>query len=226
MRDRPGFTLTEMLAVMGIALVLMAGVVGVLVAVAGHLGPENAALALQAMLNGTRAQAASRMAPARLVLESSLAKIDRGTAMTMEYQEPGGGWVRVPNFEPVYLGRGMFALKGLPGGLAGLTAPAPPVNPQEPTSAERTAWDQYRADVYGAVADHAGGANDQGILTADELAGAHGCFYVYFDPAGYLALGQPANTDAITLIQVTGRRLTEYLFYPLNRNTGARLVFE
>jgi prepilin-type N-terminal cleavage/methylation domain-containing protein len=228
-----GFTLTEMLAVMGIALVLMAATVGVLVAVAGHIGPEHAAMTLQSALNGTRAYAASKGLPARLVVESSLQKTDRGSIMTIEYREPTAGWVRVPNMEPVHLGAGMFALKSLPSGMASLRAPALPINPQAPTASERDAWNQYSADVFGAVASHAvgGGATAQGLITANEFSGAHTTFYVYFDPAGYLALSgspyiQGSNTEALTLIQLTGRRLTEYLFYPLNRNTGTRLVFE
>jgi len=225
---KAAFTLTELLAVMAIGLILVAGSIGVLVALASSIGPSNAAAELQSMLNAARSYAASEKVSARLVLKTDASDLEHGTVMKIEYLPAGKtNWtsesLAVPNRPSVSLGRSLFVLSLSTSDLTSLpTAPAAPADARNPTVAEQTSWRNYRAGVLSALKGKI--YNPTGTPKPSVV------FYVYFDPSGYLSLdvaGQATTTPIVLVImQVGGNQVTEYMFYPLNPNTGTRLVFE
>ncbi|KPK97917.1 MAG: hypothetical protein AMK75_07160 [Planctomycetes bacterium SM23_65] len=220
-----GFTLTELLAVLTIALVLIAGSIGVWVVLAESIGPGQATVVVQAMLVGARDFAVTNSVMTRVVFVNDLANVDTGTMMYLEYDEMpatnGFQKKRVPGRSPEYAGRQLFVLKGAPN-----LPPAPSVAADErnPDASVVEKWQEYRDDVSGELAKFATGGT--GYLGNSFSLGE---FYVTFDETGTLAADvNPENPSVLTIIQAPGpgRRVGEYQFYILNSNTGTRLVFE
>ncbi len=220
---RAGFTLTEMLAVMGIGLILIAGTIGSLYALAGHIGPGTGVATLQSMLNATKAYAAAHSVEARLRLESSMEDLNSGTWMSIEYKD-GSTWKTAP-IDKVPVGRNLIVLRNLPPGLR--RAPSPPPATRAPTQSEIDEWNQYYEDLMGELARHGFNNVSNGIIGGDVKAGQDE-FYVYFEPEGYLSPNPPSDgaRQVLVIVQVGGRRVQEYEFCPLNPNTGTRMVFE
>lgn len=230
-RMRRGFTLTEMLAVIGIGMVLMAGTIGALYALAGHIGPDNGAATLQAMLNATKAYAASHGVEARLVVESSMDNLENGSRLYVQYKEPDdAGWGNpvVAPVNEVNLGKNMVVLRDLPSGMPSLPSAAPPKD-RAPTAAEIDQWRDYRNDLMQALARHGFSDVSNGIIgQGGDVRADQDEFYVYFEPEGYLKRDPPADgaEQVLLIVQIGGRRVKEYAFYPLNPNTGSRMLFE
>jgi len=240
MRPRSAFTLTELLAVLAIVLIVVAGSISVWLAMAGAVAPGQATSVVQAMLVGARDYAVSNGVMTRVVFENSLANVERGTTMYLEYDtdpDPDPtkvSWSRVPRRGPLNAGRQVFVLTGAPD-LS--SVPVPPVadDAENPDASDVAAWQTYRDDVSKELAEYAFGdsnVNAEGYLeiNAAFTTGQEGQdkFYVTFDAAGTLSVDPTQATLLLTIVQVagTGRRVGEYQFYILNANTGTQLVFE
>ena len=222
MGTRRGFTLIELLAVIGIMLVLMVAAFGVFNLFAKQSGPQAAAATVQAMLNAARDYAASNGVDAQVVFTAYPTRPGDGTSMQLEYRPINGtAFVPVPARRPILLRDEIYVLKEMPSSLP--TPPAAALNPRNPTETELRNWAIYEKALLDAVSAFAFASG--GTLKTD-----HQKFYVVFDPAGYMKgdPAEPAKTVQVgmTVVQASGNRVVQYVFYPLNANTGTRLVFE
>ena len=229
-----GFTLTELLAVLAIALVLVAGSIGVWLALAETVGPGQATAVVQAMLTGARDFAVTNNVMTRVVFENNLAYADRGTMMYFEYdadRNPANPkWQRIPRRRSEYAGSQVFVLTGAPD-LTSVTVPSVAADAENPGASDLALWQKYRDDMSEELAKYAFTNVNAGYLGpgADFKKPDQEKFYVTFDATGTLATDPlQANPTLLTIIQVpgAGRRLGEYQFYILNANTGTQLVFE
>jgi len=237
-RAARGFTLTELLAVLAIVLVVVAGSIGVWMALAETVAPGQATTVIQAMLVGARDYAVTNNVPTRVVFENSLANVEGGTTMYLEYDSDLSAAEfqpqRVPRRRSEYAGRQVFVLTGAPD-LSSVTVPSVAADAANPDASDVKLWQEYRVDVSKKLAEYAFGTanvNTEGYLgTGANFESDQVRFFVTFDATGTLALNlepEEANPTLLTIIQVpgAGRRVGEYRFYILNVNTGAQLVFE
>jgi len=230
-----GFTLTELLAVLAIVLVVVAGSIGVWLALAETVGPGQATAVVQAMLVGARDYAVTNSVMTRVVFENSLANADRGTMMYFEYDADRNpakpSWKRIPKRRSEYAGSQVFVLTGAPDLPS---APSVAADAENPGASDLAAWQTYRDTMSKQLAEYAfTNVNTTGYLEANATfkTGQTGQdkFSVTFDATGTLAVNvNPANPSVLTIIQVpgAGRRVGEYRFYILNANTGTQLVFD
>ncbi len=235
-RAARGFTLTELLAVLAIVLVVVAGSIGVWLALAETVAPGQATTVVQAMLVGARDYAVTNNVMTRVVFENSLANVEGGTMMYLEYDEDLDmaefQQKRVPRRSPMNAGRQVFVLTGAPD-LSSVTVPDVAADAENPDASDVADWQTYRDNVSKELAEYAFTNVNAGYLGTDAAfkttPADQGKFYVTFDATGTLAVdASPPNPSVLTIIQVpgAGRRLGEHRFYVLNVNTGTQLVFE
>jgi len=231
-RATRGFTLTELLAVLAIVLVVVAGSISVWLALAGAVAPGQATAVVQAMLVGARDYAVSNGVMTRVVFKNDLGNIEDGTMMYLEYDSDpvtaGFQEKRVPGRGPLNAGRQVFVLTGAPPNLPSAPSVAADAAKPDPSVVQR--WqEEYRDPMSKALAQHAfTNVNAAGYLDPDaDFKSTQAKFYVTFDAAGTLSV-DPATPLLLTIVQVAGagRRVGEYQFYLLNANTGTQLVFE
>jgi len=229
-----GFTLTELLAVLAIVLIVVAGSISVWLSLAGAVGPGQATAVVQAMLVGARDYAVSNGVMTRVVFENNLANVENGTTMYLEYDTNPNptqvSWSRVPRRGPLDAGRQVFVLKDAPD-LSGVPVPSVASDTAKPDPSVVKRWQEYRDEVAKNVAQHAfTNVNAAGYLgTGADFKPDQLRFFVTFDAAGTLSVDPAqANPLLLTIVQVAGagRRVGEYQFYILNANTGTQLVFE
>jgi len=232
-----GFTLTELLAVLAIVLIVVAGSIGVWLALAETAGPGQATAVVQAMLAGARDYAVTNNVMTRVVFANNLANADLGTTMYFEYdadRKPANpSWQRIPRRRSEYAGRQVFVLTGAPD-LSSVPVPSVPADAANLKASDVTAWQTYRDTVSKKLADYAfTHVNTAGYLEANAAFKTNQTgqdkFYVTFDVTGTLSVDPAqANPTLLTIVQVAGagRRVGEYQFYILNANTGTQLVFE
>ncbi|HUU93632.1 MAG TPA: prepilin-type N-terminal cleavage/methylation domain-containing protein [Phycisphaerae bacterium] len=228
MRSRNAFTLVEMLAVVGIMLVLMTVTFGMFRLFAERTGPDAAMARIQAFLNGARSHAAATGRDARVEFKSRDTRNDMMQGSTLALQEyyynasnSRWEWRNVPGSQALAFRDGVYVCRGLPN--VGSATPPPPVDPRNPRPDDVARWRQYEQQVFGKIETHA--------LSGKELGAEHDGFYLEFCPAGFPPANPRTNDadivqDGLTIIQLAGRRVTGHAFYALNTNTGTRLVFE
>jgi len=201
MKAKSGFTLTELLAVIGIGLILVAGSVSVLITLSGRIGPRQAVSTVQSMLNGARFHAVSdQVKAAKVRFESEDAGAEHGTKLSIWIlKESESAWQPVPGAEET-LPAGIFVIN-------------------MPTNLPSGEGDQ----------DHR-----ERLAAAIRGARSSQPFCALFGPTGVM-LGdntlspEQVVTLGLVIFQVTGEdqdQVGEFVFYPLNVNTGTRLVFE
>jgi len=220
MKAKSGFTLTELLAVIGIGLILVAGSVSVLVALSGRIGPRQAVSTVQSMLNGARFHAvSSRAKAAAVVFESGKEKAggEHGTKLSL--------WVARPSS-----GSGSWDWEPVSGAEESLPAKIFVVN--MPTNLPSGEGDQ----------DHRERLADR----IDSEWSSRPNFCALFGPTGVMLRGSDVTSSdlsglpgsistsqvvelGLAIFRVTGDdqdQVGDFVFYPLNVNTGTRLVFE
>ena len=213
MKAKSGFTLTELLAVIGIGLILVAGSVSVLVALSGRIGPRQAVSTVQSMLNGARFHAVSdQVKAAAVVFESEDAGDEHGTKLSIWVARPSSGswdWEPVPGAEET-LPAGIFVIN-------------------MPTNLPSGDGNQvHREKLVGRI-DTERSKSSQKTFCA--LFGPTGVMLK--DAAGLPSSGLPSgslggvDTLGLAVFRVTASdEVDDFVFYPLNVNTGTRLVFE
>jgi prepilin-type N-terminal cleavage/methylation domain-containing protein len=236
MRIRRGFTLAEMLAVVGIMLVLMIAAFGVFTTFAQRAGPDVAVSTIQAMLNGARDYASSNGVVTAVYFKGELASgtaaptgmqpSEMGTTMRVRWYNPVASmWEDVRGRSAVSLGPNMYACKDLPNTFSAFSGV------KDATSESDVAdWKTQENALLGP-----GGSITTQATTTGNLE-----FYVAFDPAGYLTTATdttPGSTpkyamNGLTVIQlfqvVSGsqQRTVAYAMYPFNSMSGTRLIFD
>jgi prepilin-type N-terminal cleavage/methylation domain-containing protein len=224
MRTHKGFTLAEMLAVIGIMLVLMVATFGVFSVFAEQTGPDGAMAVVQAMMNAARDYAATNGVLARVVFDVDPARPQEGSTMMLQYKPPGQPtWTDVRGRRPQALHNQLFVCKEMPPSLPDASKVQGVSDVRKMTEQDVANWKRYEADCLRAVTDFA--------LSNGQLSSLHKGFCVIFDPAGYMSMdptltGGQVVQYAMTVIQVGGMKVTAYRFYPVNPNTGTRIVFE
>lgn len=227
MRVHRAFTLVELLAVIAIMLVLMTVTFGMFSMFAERTGPDAVLSTVQALLHGARDYAATNGVVTRVKFTFDPNNLADGTTMTVEYHPVGSGstvWEPIAGRRPQTLRNSMFVLKDLPD-LGGIAMPEKASNPRDPSEMEAAIqrWKEYEIKLLDRVTDHA--------VSGSSVRNEHREFYVEFDPAGYMS-PEPLSTtsktvkQALTVVRLAGTKVTAYAFYPLNPNTGTRLVFE
>ena len=210
MKAKAGFTLTELLAVIGIGLILVAGSVSVLVALSGRIGPRQAVGTVQSMLNGARFHAVSgQVKAAAVVFESEDAGAEHGTKLSIWIlKESESVWQPVPGAE-----------ESLPAGIFVINMPA-----------NLTSGDGGQVHREGLAEDIKGARSSQPFYA---LFGPTGV--MLDDTTGLSSSGLPSAflgrvvTLGLAVFRVTGDdqdQIGDFVFYPLNVNAGTRLVFE
>jgi prepilin-type N-terminal cleavage/methylation domain-containing protein len=237
MRTRKAFTLIEMLAVIGIMLVLMVATFGAFSLFAERMGPGEAQATLQGYLNGARAYAAANGVQTRVEFSVNTVRNDKGgsgpsmqdgTVVTIKYLPPeitsdnASDWKEIPGTSRVTLGNGIFVIKGIP--------PMPQSSNFKKTLTEgniagwRSYEDMARKEVNTAVSQAMGGTPPTPPP------------YIQFDPAGYLVESSTvppgmAAVPGLTIVKLVGgdwntAKISQYRFFLLNAYSGTRLVFD
>jgi len=227
MSAKRGFTLAEMLAVIGIMLVLMVTAFGVFSTFAQRVGPDTAVSTIQAMLNGARDYAAANGVWAAVRFNADFTRPDNGTTMRLCYAELGttGAWKDVRGRSPVSLGENMFACKDLP---ATLTAAATVGDAR--SDSDIRSWKSNEEQMTG----------PSGYITMHAMdATKNNNFYVVFDPSGCMKTSADSLPDSPSVVQdgltvvqllkmsdIGQGRVTAYALYPMNSMSGTRLLFD
>ena len=237
MQFHRGFTLTEMLAVIGIMLVLMVATFGMFSVFAERMGPEAAVSTIQAMLNGARDYAASNgdiIRAARVKFTADTAKPMDGTTMTLQYLPRDGTilWLDVYTRKPISLRNQVFVCFDLPAALGDVAAPTA----FDASEENIVLWQTFQKNLLDKIGLWA--------LSSGTLKTQNCEFYAVFDPTGYLivddevlkTLGSASSgsmtvsvnaiRNGFTVIQLAAGKVTGYATYPMNPNTGTRLIFE
>lgn len=244
MRSPRAFTLVEMLAVVSIMLVLLGVSYGILNSLAQQTGPDAVLVTVQAMVNNARDYAAGRGVPTRVefrVTEPGTNDQMPSTAMILQYYteefSSTGEWVDVPGRDPVPLPQGLYVCKGFPSTLPQLTLRVPD-EADDLTDYQIQQWQSYEQDVLDAVKTHALGAG-----TSAELKDEHDEFYIVYGPEGYPVAASMLTTlnmqatevvggtgtsgaPGLTIVRVSGTKVSAYTFYVWNQNAGTRLIFQ
>ena len=230
MRRQAAFTLIEMLAVIAIMLILMTATFGMFSMFSEQIGPESLLSTVQALMNGTRDYAATNGVSTRLLFETTAAndpqKVLDGTRITMQrWSSAGDEWESVPGRRSVDLHGNMFVLKEIPA-ISGLAGNMPLTARLNPNLADIEKWKKFDRDVRLKVQEH-------GLGSGGKPKSEHNGFVIEFSPSGYPPSPgnehTPSNRivgDGLTIIRVVGEEVTGYAFYPINTNTGTRLIFE
>lgn len=236
MKARSGFTLTELVAVVGIMLVLMGGAIGVLMSLAEQRGPDSVLIRIQAMMNAAREYASSHNTQARVRFVNTGDK-EKGTTVELQYRNANGqgGWKDIQGVESWQLERGLLVCRDMPGSLP--TVPSEASDPTDISDAKIREWEQYQDNLKKAVGDFFFTGYSSKVSGGDEvqpadLKSGQDEITVTFAPAGYRAVltdaGEADNeaSVALTIIAMAGGRISDFLFYAINANTGTRLVFD
>jgi len=207
----PGFTLTEMLAVLGIILIIGTVTVSAFMSLGQQQGPERGAAVLQSAIVGARSLAVETHHKTRLAI-SSVWTQDGSSVLTMQEfaRNPQTGqqeWISAQR-SPVELPVGVYALN--------VDFPAVPSDALDMNDAICSALTDSVMSTGGS-----GGPN----FKMDKRQ----CF-VQFTPEGTLDWGSFSDPQAVdsqlVLVRLGGDRIAAYSSYVLNTNTGTRLVFE
>ncbi len=202
MKAARAFTLAELLIVIGIMMILVAGSFGVLQMIAEQAGPDAALATIQAMAFAARDYAATNGVLARVAFERpSGGGAKQGTVMSLEYYD-GSKWKPVVGRSEVPVGDRLYVIKDV----TGMSAPS---------GTGEQAWKNYEQEVLAALSG---------------LAKSTSTFYLVFGPTGMIDTSRGANTVqngllAVVEVAADGQALS-YAFYPLNANNGVQLVFE
>jgi prepilin-type N-terminal cleavage/methylation domain-containing protein len=230
MRTKRGFTLAEMMVVIGIMLILMTAAVGILSTLSEQSVTDKAMSEVQAMLNGARDYAASNNVTTQVRFDANPDNIFDGTVMKLQTLT-GNVWADVPGSE-VKLGFSAIVCRKMPDTLP--VVPGVSVS-QIPTDAEVQAWKNYRVSLLAALTTFAMNGTPPRLRTVDTQNFGLTQFGVVFDPTGYLAMNQNPASEAtqagdpiyaLTIIQIGGTKVTNYAFFPLNAASGTRIYFE
>ncbi|MCX5684072.1 MAG: type II secretion system protein [Planctomycetota bacterium] len=235
MKTQRGFTLAEMLAVVGIMLVLMVAAFGVFSTFAQRAGPDVAVSTVQAMLNGARDYAAANGVVTSVYFKGDLASAtvttgmqasETGTTMRLRYYNiVSNTWEDVRGRNPVSLGPNMYVCKDLPNNYSAFSGVKDATSESDVTD-----WKRQEEALLGP-----GGSITTQATTSGNLE-----FYVAFDPAGYLTGATNLTTggsvtyarNGLTVVQlfqvVSGgqQRTVAYAMYPFNSMSGTRLIFD
>jgi len=224
-RARTGFTLAEMLAVIGIMLVLMVAAFGLFGMFAEQVGPDAAISTIQAMLNNARDYAATYGVVTQVAFTVDVQKPLDGTTMTLQYYAPGSTNTPtdVPGRQPFLLRNQTYVCRDMPA-----TLPAAPgsgvVDARDLSESQLADWARYRQQLLDAVGSFA--------ASSGKIDATRATFFIVFDPAGYVSQDPPAAVAArvpeygMTIVQLGGNKVIGYAFYPMNMNAGTRLVFQ
>jgi prepilin-type N-terminal cleavage/methylation domain-containing protein len=223
MRRNAAFTLIEMLAVIGIMLVLMLAAFGTFSLFAERIGPDSAVATLQGILNGARSYAAANGVIAVVEFRNDPDKAQDGTYITVKYRGPGDNVQDAKEIRgtlPMPLRNQMFVIRGLPGNF--------PKGDAIAVGDPRTMTDAQFANAVRDWKEHEQKALDAVNSFALQSGNVRReIFYCQFDPQGYLLLDPPDKTMRdCTVVRVIGGRVGQYEFVPLNAFSGTRLVFE
>ena len=222
MGARRGFTLAEMLAVVGIMLILMVAAFGVFTTFAERSGPETAVATLQAMLNGARDYAAANGVVAAVRFNADPAmKPQEGTMMRLCYRAAGSTtWSDVRGRSAVSLGENLYACKDLPASLPAL------LNVGDAMDESQVA--DWKKGYEAKLTDPTTGEITK---VATQLSNN---FYAVFDPSGGFQAQDPSGAvcvqNGLTIVQMiktsTVTRVSAFALYPLNSMSGTRLIFD
>jgi prepilin-type N-terminal cleavage/methylation domain-containing protein len=232
-----GFTLVELLAVIAIMLVLMAATFGAFSVFAERAGPDAILSTIQSYINTARDYASSSGLTTRVFFSADTNRPMDGTTIKVRYLPVGvtgtqdSDWVDVAGMKPMTLQEGVYVLKDIRGALP------------TPTLSASTSVVGYIPTV----TDIQNGRNDEQKLrdflktyaygaSGNTLQQMHQGFFIEVDPSGYLSLNPLSTsgntgintsvTNGVIVVKMVAGNVTGYAFYPLNANTGTRLVFE
>jgi prepilin-type N-terminal cleavage/methylation domain-containing protein len=238
MRNRRAFTLIEMLAVIGIMLVLMVATFGAFSLFAERMGPGEAQATLQGYLNGARSYAAANGVQTRLEFSVNVVRNDKGgtgpamqdgTVVTIKYLPPDitndtpTDWKEIPGTSRVMMGNGIFVIKGIP------LMPTSSNFRRTLTEGNIAGWRSYE--------DMARKEVNTAVVQAMATMTPTNPSFVQFDPAGYLVesstvpQGMAPSVQGLTIVKLVGgdwstSKTSQYRFFLLNAYSGTRLVFD
>jgi len=240
MRSIRAFTLVEMLAVVSIMLILLGVSYGILTSLAQQTGPDAVLVTVQAAIHNARDYAAGRGVPARIEFRFtdpvSDAPMPSSTMRLQYWSDEFKDWTDVPGREPFALPQGLYVCKGFPTSLP-QSPTSVPDDPTKLTDEQVRQWQKHEQDVLDAVTQHA-------LKTSSpELKDEHDQFYIVYGPEGYPITPQDGarltnlklqpgdlvgatGSAGLTLVRVSGTRVSAYAFYLWNQNAGTRLIFE
>ncbi len=251
MRAKRAFTLTELLAVLGIMLVMVLGAVGVLVGLAGQMGPGRAVNSLQSMVYAARETAATRLTDAKLVFrvnDDTQDTIREGSYVAIWYRNPESDeYEPLPYIEPVNLGTNLYVIRlgaddmsNMPelhdiecndcgtefdfptGGDAGsLTCTGCGSTNLNYKHREQQLHEWLTAHVTGGTPPRVLASHTDFELTVH--AGGHIDVVVDNEQSPDYASAVPV---VLVIVQFSGGQVRGHAYYPMNLNTGTRLVFE
>ena len=216
---RRGFTLAELLAVIGVILVLVVGSFGVLAMVGQAKGPQSALPTLQSMCNAARDLAVTSGGWARVtfMLPPTGTTTTSGTQTVMSIQKSadGSSWTSIPDQVEVPIGEHMLVLVlASSGSSQSYAVTMPSTDISSPT---------YRADVLTTMTN---AANAYAGKAGQPTSSSQTIFYLVFNSTGAVDPTSNVQTTMVVTDRAADGNVEAYAIYLINRNTGTRLVFE